>query len=231
FNNNSLSPSTTYYYKVKAYITNNLGIKTYSDWSNTASATTQAAIVAPTNLAASATGSSAIYMGWYDNSNNETGFEIHRSTSSTGTYSKVGEVGANVNVFNNNSLSPSTTYYYKVKAYITNNLGIKTYSDWSNTASATTQAVTTLTAVIEINKTSGKSPLNVSFSAAKSTYTGGSIAVYYWNFGDGTQGSGQVTTHNFVNRTKYSRVYTVTLMIVTNDGKNTSTSKSIVVNP
>jgi len=140
-------------------------------------------------------------------------------------------VGANVNVFNNISLSPNTTYYYKVKAYIMNNIGIKVYSSFSNVASARTQAVTTLTAVIETNKTYGKSPLYVSFSAAKSVYSGGTIAVYSWNFGDGSQGSGPAVYHNFINKNTYPRTYIVTLTIITNDGKNTSTSKSIVVNP
>ncbi|MDD5653503.1 MAG: fibronectin type III domain-containing protein, partial [Candidatus Omnitrophica bacterium] len=99
YTDNSVAASTLYYYRVKAV--NSVGESYHTE----ASVTTPSPVNAPTSLAANATSSSAIALNWYDNSNNETGFEIHRSTSSTGTYSKVGEVGANVNVFNNNSLS------------------------------------------------------------------------------------------------------------------------------
>ncbi|MDD5594968.1 MAG: fibronectin type III domain-containing protein, partial [Candidatus Omnitrophica bacterium] len=226
--NPPLQPNTTYYYKVRAF----KGTDT-SAYSNVANATTLPILNAPTNLQASALSASAIYMSWSDSNSNENGFEIWRSTSSTGTYVQIGSAaaGSSLNFTDpsgvNPPLQPNTTYYYKVRAF----KGTDT-SAYSNVANATTQAAITLTAAIETNITSGRTPLNVYFSGAKSTCTGGVINAYYWNFGDSTpQGSGQTIYHNFINRTGFPRVYTVTLTITTNTGKTASTSKNIMVNP
>ncbi|SIN81788.1 fibronectin type III domain-containing protein [Chitinophaga niabensis] len=73
-------------------------------------------IAAPTNIIASPAAYNKINLTWTDNSNNETGFEIYRSTSRTGTYSIVKTVGANVTTASDSALNPLTTYYYKVKA-------------------------------------------------------------------------------------------------------------------
>jgi len=54
------------------------------------------------------------------NATNATKMEIWRATSETGTYSKVGEVGADGSVFVDDgsvkSLSDGTTYWYQVRA-------------------------------------------------------------------------------------------------------------------
>jgi hypothetical protein len=76
-----------------------------------------------------------INLAWTDNANNETGFKIERKTGAGGTYSQIATVGANVTSYNNNTgLSPSTTYYYRVRA--NNGSGDSAYS---NEANATTQ--------------------------------------------------------------------------------------------
>jgi fibronectin type 3 domain-containing protein len=54
-------------------------------------------------------------VSWSDNSDNESGFKIYRSTG--GTYSLVQTVGSNVTSCVNTGLSSGITYYYKVKAY------------------------------------------------------------------------------------------------------------------
>lgn len=78
-------------------------------------------IAAPTNIVATAAAYNKINLTWADNSNNETGFEIYRSTSRTGTYTIVKTVGANVTAASDSALNPLTTYFYKVKAV--NDLG------------------------------------------------------------------------------------------------------------
>lgn len=70
----------------------------------------------PTNVAATAVAFNTINLVWNDNSNNETGFEIYRSLSEDGTYTIVGSVAANITTFSDTTLSPSTTYYYKLQA-------------------------------------------------------------------------------------------------------------------
>jgi hypothetical protein len=61
--------------------------------------------------------STSITLNWQDNSNNETGFQIQRATSSGGPWSVVGTVGANVTSYMDAGLSSSTTFYYQVAAF------------------------------------------------------------------------------------------------------------------
>jgi YD repeat-containing protein len=87
----------------------------------------------PTNLTATAVSSTQINLSWTDNSNNETGFKIERKIGSSGTYSQIATVSANVTAYSDTGLTPDTTYYYRVRAY---NLGGD--SAYSNEANATT---------------------------------------------------------------------------------------------
>ncbi|HWJ25434.1 MAG TPA: fibronectin type III domain-containing protein, partial [Flavisolibacter sp.] len=91
-------------------------------------------LLTPSNLTALGTGRSQITLNWVDNSE-ETSFEIWRSTSSNGTYSLAGTVGANVTTYTDNGLSENTTYYYKVRA-VTSSIN----SSFSNIASGKTFA-------------------------------------------------------------------------------------------
>src|SRR5688572_21898967 len=88
---------------------------------------------APTGLTANAVSSRQIDLAWSDNSSNETGFEIERSTDGT-NFTPRATVGANVTTFQDTGLAGSTTYWYRVNA--TNGGGDSAYS---NVASATTQ--------------------------------------------------------------------------------------------
>ena len=95
YSNTGLTASTSYSYRVRAY--NAAGD---SDYSNTASAVTQAAPAlpaAPTNLVATAVSKSQINLTWTDNATNETGFRIERCKGSTCTnFAQIATVGANV---------------------------------------------------------------------------------------------------------------------------------------
>ena len=125
-----LSADTSYYFRVRAY--NSGGDSGYS---NTASARTLAAPpAAPSGLAAAAASSSQINLSWSDNSSDETGFKVERSTNGT-TWTQVGTVGANVKTYPATDLTASTQYWFRVRAY--NAAGD---SGYSNTASAATQA-------------------------------------------------------------------------------------------
>jgi len=88
---------------------------------------------APSGLGASATSSSQINLSWADNSTNETGFSIERSTDGS-NFSPLATAAANATSYSNTGLTASTTYYYRV--FATNATGSSTAS---NTASATTQ--------------------------------------------------------------------------------------------
>jgi len=127
--NSGLTGSTTYYYRVQA--TNAAGS---SAWSNTANATTTGVLPnAPSNLTATASGSSVINLAWTDNSTNETNFVLQRSLSENSGFTSIATLPANTTTYVNSGLTGSTTYYYRVQA--TNAAGS---SAWSNTANATT---------------------------------------------------------------------------------------------
>ncbi len=55
---------------------------------------------------------------------------------------------------------------------------------------------------------------NVTFNATKSYDTHGSIIEYFWDFGDGTNGTGIVVTHNYIESNNFS----VSLTVTDNDG-------------
>jgi C1A family cysteine protease len=127
--------STSYIYRVRAY---NAGGD--SDYSNTATAVTQAlppAPAAPTNLAASAVSSSQINLTWADNADNETGVKIERSPDGA-TWTQIAAAAANATSYSDTGLTASTSYTYRVRAH--NDGGD---SDYSNTAIAMTQAAPT----------------------------------------------------------------------------------------
>lgn len=71
---------------------------------------------APSRVEALSNASNRVNITWADNSNNETGFEITRSTTANGTFLPVNTVNAGVTNFSDSGLSASTTYYYKVRS-------------------------------------------------------------------------------------------------------------------
>jgi len=127
----SVSPVTTYYYKVTAYNGSGTGAQS----SSYASATTL--LGAPTSVTATATSANSIIVSWVYVGSGATGYYIYRSTTVDGTYSQIGTSTTTSYVNNSASLifSPSsgTTYYYKVAAYNSNGTGTL-----SSYASATT---------------------------------------------------------------------------------------------
>lgn len=133
YSSTGLNPSTLYYYRVRAY--NGAGNSTYS---NIANATTNAPAAttpsAPSGLTATSPSTSSISLNWTDNANDEDGFKVERSLSSTTGFTQVDQVGPNSTSYYNSGLSSSTLYYYRVRA--ANGAG---NSAFSNTTSATTQ--------------------------------------------------------------------------------------------
>ncbi|HMC70165.1 MAG TPA: fibronectin type III domain-containing protein, partial [Mycobacteriales bacterium] len=98
------------------------------------------AVNAPSNTSALAVSWSQINVGWRDNSSNETGFEVHRSTTGpSGAFALLATTGANATSYGNGGLSGSTQYCYEIRAFRTTG-GKTTYSAFSSGACATTPA-------------------------------------------------------------------------------------------
>ena len=70
----------------------------------------------PSEVAAEAIAFNKIKIVWTDTSANESGFEVVRSETSSGTYKPIVTVAANIDSFVDNGLEASTTYYYRVRA-------------------------------------------------------------------------------------------------------------------
>ncbi|WP_149244347.1 fibronectin type III domain-containing protein [Dyadobacter sp. 32] len=89
---------------------------------------------APSNLAFAGATASSLNLHWQDNANNEDGFIILRSTSSSfSNAQQVGTVAANTTSFHDSNLSEAVTYYYQVIAHNRYDRG---YSDWASAATA-----------------------------------------------------------------------------------------------
>jgi uncharacterized protein (TIGR02145 family) len=107
--------------------------------------------VAPSNLTGTVASTTQINLSWTDNSTNETGFKIERKTG-TGAYSVIGTTAADITIFNDIGLIPSTTYTYRV--YSNNSVGNSlTYSNelTLTTASIINLPTLTTTAVSSIS--------------------------------------------------------------------------------
>ena len=134
FSDTLLSPNTDYYYKIRSI--NNLG---FSDFTNIATASTldlPPIPEAPSNLQASASSYYEIQLNWEDNSNNEWGFKLYRSTNMNGPFSEVMTTSYNTNQYADQNLTPDTDYYYKLISF---NGGGE--SNFSNIASARTYSL------------------------------------------------------------------------------------------
>ena len=88
---------------------------------------------APTALSAVAVSSAQIDLTWADNSVNEDGFRIERSTNGTSGWEVAGTTGPDVTDFSDTGRGGSTKYYYRVIAYNGSGDSVE-----SNVASATT---------------------------------------------------------------------------------------------
>lgn len=134
YNNTGLTENTTYYYRVRA-----VGVTIRSEPSNIDSSTTSPALNAPSDLTATAVSSSQINLEWTDNSSNETGFEIERSTSSGSGFSLIHTTAANVTTYSDTGRTASTTYYYRIRA-----INAEGSTAYTSEASATTTAAGTI---------------------------------------------------------------------------------------
>jgi len=105
-----------------------------------AGASAAAQMKAPSNTSAVGVSESRADVSWQDNSTNEAGFEVHRSTAGpTGSFSVWATTAANTTNYADEGIAASTQYCYKLRAFSTTS-GRTRYSDFSAAACATTLA-------------------------------------------------------------------------------------------
>ena len=92
-------------------------------------------IKSPTELTAKTDTYDKAVLTWKDNTNNETGFEIERSTDGI-TFAKVADAAVNVTTFTNENLKNGVKYYYRLRT-----ITPEGKSKYSNIAEVTTAKI------------------------------------------------------------------------------------------
>ena len=113
---NTVATGQTYYYSVSSL--NGAGT---SATSNEVSVTTGRVTVpipsGPTNLTATTVSGNQINLTWTDNATNEAGYRVQRRPGNAPSWVEVGTVGANSNLYQDNTVNPGNTYSYRVIAF------------------------------------------------------------------------------------------------------------------
>jgi uncharacterized protein (TIGR02145 family) len=165
YTNTGLTTGTTYYYKVSAY-----NGSTESPQSAYASATANTPIptvpAVPIGVTAAVESSTSIVVSWTTVSGT-TGYYVYRSTSATGTYTKVGDVTSESSSYTNTGLSVGTTYYYKVSAY--NGISESSQSSYASAA----------TPLVPLNPPASITAVETSLSAITVSWSAVSGAIGY----------------------------------------------------
>ncbi len=99
----------------------------------------------PTNLNATVFSASQINLGWTDNSTNETGFKIERSTDNV-NFTEIAVTGPDITSYSNTGLTVNTIYYYRVRAF--NDGGNSAFSNVASASTAPTATPTTPTPTV-----------------------------------------------------------------------------------
>lgn len=146
--------------------------------------------IAPTNLTG-ALFSGNVNLSWTDNSTNETGFKIERTTGN-GIWAVIGTVNADLVTFSDTGLASNTTYTYRVYSFNATGKSV----DYSNTLLATTLSGL---ALLTTNNVTGITPTTA--------VSGGNIT---------SGGSSNITAKGVVWST--SQNPTITLATKTSDG-------------
>ena len=164
---------------------------------------------------------------WQDNSTNETGFKIERSTSG-GNFVQIGTTGADITTYVDSGLADGVTYSYRVCAY--NAAGSSAYTA---TATATTpsaaNAAPTISAIAPVSISANGSSGPIAFTVADAETSAGSLTVagtssnttLVPNSGIAFGGSGANRTVAITPAGNQSGTATITLSV--SDGVNTTT--------
>lgn len=126
YDNTGLVPGAVYTYRIKAKNLSNESV-----YSNEVSVT-NTFLNAPTGLTAFANTTGGIDLTWYDNSTDESGFEIWRMVYGASNYTLYATVDKNTVKYTDEAARTGVQYYYMVRAYIRDST---VYSGYTNTVS------------------------------------------------------------------------------------------------
>ena len=133
YSDSDVVPGASYNYRV--YARNGMGSSPYSNEIRVV--VPSGSPNPPSNLDAVPIHHRLVEITWRDNSDDELGFTIQRRLVGTSTWTTLGDVGANVTQYNDETVSPLTSYGYRVQAF--NRIGDRLLrSEWSNEDTVTT---------------------------------------------------------------------------------------------
>ncbi len=119
-------PSGSSFYRVRAY--HAAGDSLYSN-------VAAIPLASPANLTATASTPSKVDLAWMDPNNNETNYQISRSTGEDGIFQPLVDLPANTTIYSDATVHPGTAYQYEVRAINTG--GIPAPSSWSFASAVT----------------------------------------------------------------------------------------------
>ena len=124
--------------RLQLFWSNNAGLSREAipkNFYSLSSTSVPAAPAAPQAFAATGVDHTKIRLTWQDKSNNETGFEISRSTTQNGNFTPVFTTGAGQVQYIDSGLNASTRYYYRLRS-----IGLGGSSDYSIADASTSAA-------------------------------------------------------------------------------------------
>lgn len=127
-----LSSCTTYKYKVRSFVENADGSRSYGSFSTAVSAKTR---LNTPKLKAVSTKKGKVTLTWTKISK-ATGYEIYYSTKKNGIYTRLKTISkSSTRKYVDSGLASGEKYYYTIRAYRTTN-GVKTYSSYNTIKAA-----------------------------------------------------------------------------------------------
>lgn len=172
---------------------------------------TPTAPAAPGNLVATGSGTS-IELSWSDRANNETGHSVYLA-GATGSFSKVGDLGANVT---NATITGVSTGTYRVYVVAFNGVGTSAPSNTETVVLAAAGPVASFT----VSPAAGNVGVPFSFTSTST----GTIESLSWDFGDGGTASDTQVSHTYTR----TGSFTVTLT-ARGAGKSSFTTRTVNV--
>jgi hypothetical protein len=108
--------------------------------------TSPSKVESPSNLTTQELASGNIQVSWQDNSDNESAFEVSRSTGASGTYVVLATVDSNISTYQDTSVDAASEYCYRVRALGTSGTSPSAFSSPSCVQATPPAAPSQLTA-------------------------------------------------------------------------------------
>jgi PKD repeat protein len=204
----STTTNPTHTYQTKGAFTAVLTVTDRAGFSDTAEVVVTVVGLpnAPGSLTAAAVSASQINLSWIDQSSDEAGFIVERSSDGV-TWGSIGSAGANVQSYVNTGLQPGTTYYYRVKAFNSEGQSVPSNTVLATTALPPAMHVGDLDGSRSVTKKSWTAKVTILVQDAAERPVAGAVVSGSWGIGaagsctTGTSGTCTVTLSKIPTRT------------------------------